>query len=81
MHRTDQGTPAHIAWMLPLDVLFFACGILLGRGLPAWQPAVGILVLSLTAAFLSARWLRSLSVSMPITLRCLPKACIPYRPQ
>ncbi len=66
MHRTDQGTPAHIAWMLPLGVLFFACGILLGRGLPAWQPALGILVLSLTAAFLSARWLRSLSVSMVI---------------
>ena len=64
MHRTPRATSAHIAWLLPMGVLFFACGILLGRLLSTWWPALGILVPALIAARLSGRWLRSLSIGM-----------------
>lgn len=66
MDRTHRSTPTHIAWMLPLSVLFFACGILLGRILPAWWPALGILVLATIAALLSVRQLRRMSIGMII---------------
>lgn len=66
MDRTHKSMPAHIAWMLPLIVLFFACGILLGRVLPAWWPALGILTLALIAAMASVRQLRSMSIGMAI---------------
>lgn len=64
MSRTNRGTPAHIAWMLPLIVLFFSLGILLGRVLPAWWPALGILSLTLIAVMTSVRQLRSMSICM-----------------
>ena len=66
MDRTHGRTPTHIAWMLPLIVLFFACGILLGRILPAWWPSLVVLALATIAAMLSARQLRSLSIGMII---------------
>lgn len=66
MHRTLRATSAHIAWLLPVGVLFFACGILLGRTLHIWLPGLGILALALIAARLSGRWLRTLSIGMVI---------------
>jgi len=64
MERMYRGTPAHIAWMLPLFVPFFACGILLGRVLDAWWPALVILSLGAAAALLSARQHRNWALAM-----------------
>ena len=39
-------TPLHLAWLLPLTVVFLSLGILLGRAADVWQPALTALLLS-----------------------------------
>ncbi len=64
MHSTPRRTPPHVAWLLPMGVLFLMGGILLGRSLSAWLPALGIIALGCIAALCSRRWLRSLAVGV-----------------
>lgn len=64
MTSANRSTPQHIAWLLPGSTLFFMCGILLGRISSSWQLLLIPLVLSLIAARLSRRWLRSLSMML-----------------
>ena len=62
MPSVPRSTPAHIGWLLPAGTLFFMCGILLGRSLFDWVPALIVLALGLGAACLSHRWRRTLAV-------------------
>jgi len=64
MHSVRPGTPSHIAWLLPTGTLFFACGILIGRGLSARWPMLAILALGLGAALCSRRWRRVFALGM-----------------
>ena len=64
MHSTSRRTPPHIAWLLPMGVLFLMSGILLGRRFPGWPPALGIMVLGCIAAGCARGWLRSLAVGV-----------------
>lgn len=64
MNSTPRQTPRSLAWLLPVGVLFLMCGILLGRNLPHWPPALGICVLGGIAAACSRGWARTLAVGV-----------------
>ena len=64
MHSTPRRTPPHVAWLLPMGVLFLMGGILLGRSLPVWLPALGMLALGGVAALCARGWLLSLAVGV-----------------
>ena len=64
MYSTPRRTPPHVAWLLPMGVLFLMGGILLGRSLSAWLPALGIMALGCIAALCACGWLRSLAVGV-----------------
>lgn len=64
MHSTPRRTPPHVAWLLPMGVLFLMGGILLGRSLTVWLPALGMLALGGVAALCARGWLRSLAVGV-----------------
>ena len=55
MYSTPRRTPPHVAWLLPMGVLFLMGGILLGRSLPAWLPALGVMALGCIAALCAAQ--------------------------
>lgn len=59
MHSVRQGTPSHIAWLLPMGTLFFACGILVGRGLSAWWPMLLVGALGIGASLCAQGWRRA----------------------
>ena len=58
MNSIPRRTPAQTAWLLPAGMLFFMCGILLGRSAQSPWLAVAALGLSLGAAFFSGGWRR-----------------------
>ena len=58
MNSIPRRTPAQKAWLLPAGVLFFMCGILLGRSVQTPWFAVAALALSLVTAGLSGGWRR-----------------------
>ena len=64
MYSTPRRTPTHIAWLLPMGVLFFMCGILLGRSFPSWLPALGILALGGIAALCFRHWPRAFALGV-----------------
>lgn len=64
MYSTPRRTPPHVAWLLPMGVLFLMGGILLGRNLSAWLPALGVIGLGCIAALCARGWLRSLAISV-----------------
>lgn len=59
MTSVPRRTPAYRAWLLPAGTLFLLPGILLGRSLSSWEAVAAAIALSLAAALLSRRWLRS----------------------
>lgn len=67
MYSTPRRTPPHIAWLLPMGVLFLMGGILLGRVLPAWPPALGIIGLGCLAALCACGWKRTLAIGVICT--------------
>lgn len=64
MHSTPRRTPPHVAWLLPMGVLFLMIGILLGRSLSAWLPVLGIIALGCVAALCARKWARTLAVGV-----------------
>ena len=80
MYSTPRRTPTHIAWLLPTGVLFFMCGILLGRSFSAWLPALGILALGGVAALCSRRWARTLTIGVMCLGLGGVSACHAYHP-
>lgn len=80
MPRVPRRTPAHIAWLLPAGTLFFSCGILLGRSISLWYPALAALVLSLTAALISHQWRRTAAMLTAAATLGMLLAFMAYHP-
>jgi len=64
MRSVPTRTPVYHAWLLPAGTLFLLPGILLGREMHAWHPAVIAVAFSLMAVLLSRRWMRTAAVML-----------------
>lgn len=67
MHSVPRSTATHVAWLLPSGMLFFSCGILLGRITTTWYWWLFLAALGGVACLFSRHW-RRFAAGMTILL-------------